>query len=153
MAVVSTDHAAESLSAAGLEPLGPRMPRIITPAELKRNNEGVRANPRGVAFWAVVDGWVVDASAFVDAHPGGLKKLLSTDEASIGATGKQYGFSFSRGRNAHFPKTGQSFSAGVKRYLSGGGVEGSCDGPFLPPCAVQFETYGSIVILGKLGHE
>ena len=96
------------------------------------------------SFWAVIDGFVVDATDFVDSHPGGLRKLLSTDSAASGATGKPFGFSFSRGKNAHFPATGQRFSEGAKRYLSG-----PTDG-FLPPTDVTFEGHGKVVILGKL---
>ena len=49
----------------------------------------------------MIDGWVVDATAFVKLHPGGMMKILSIDEASVGATGKPFGFSFSRGPNSH----------------------------------------------------
>ena len=38
------------------------------------------------SFWAVIDGFVVDASEFVDKHPGGLRKLLSADSPAAGAT-------------------------------------------------------------------
>ena len=65
----------------------------------------------------------MDATEFVDSHPGGLKKLLETDEAKIGATGEPFGFSFSKGRNAHFPGTGKAFAEGARRYLAGGGDE------------------------------
>jgi hypothetical protein len=40
------------------------------------------------------------------------------------ATGRPFGFSFSRGRNAHFPDTGKTFQEGVKRYLRGEGGDG-----------------------------
>ena len=91
-------------------------PRLISADEIKQHN-----GRNGESFWAVVDGFVVDATEFVadGGHPGGLKKLLSTDAAGTGATGKPFGFSFSRGRNAHFPQTGQRFQEGAKRFLSG----------------------------------
>ena len=54
----------------------------------------------------------MDASEFLTNHPGGLRKLLSTDKAKTGATGKPFGFSFSSGRNAHFPDTGKRFRDG-----------------------------------------
>ena len=73
-----------------------------------------------------------------------LRKLLSADSAATGATGRPFGFSFSKGRNAHFPETGRRFSEGVKRYLGGGG-EGQ-----LPAAEVSFPPYGDLVILGKL---
>ena len=90
----------------------------------------------------------MDATEFVadGGHPGGLKKLLSTDAAGTGATGKPFGFSFSRGRNAHFPQTGQRFQEGAKRFLSGVSESEAV----LPPVAVAFPPYGSIVILGRL---
>ena len=143
MARVSDDHADESLCvehmAAPTKKAAPS-PRLISPEELRQHN-----GRNGLAFWAVVDSFVVDATAFVDAHPGGLKKLLSTDSASTGATGKPFGFSFSRGRNAHFPETGKRFHDGVKRFMSSGS-----DGPVLPPAEVEFPPHGKIVILGRL---
>ena len=42
---------------------------------------------------------VVDATQFIDTHPGGLRKLMSTDDAGIGAGPEAFSFSFSRGRN------------------------------------------------------
>ena len=84
-------------------------------------------------------GWVVDASEFLTNHPGGLRKLLSTDKAKTGATGKPFGFSFSRGRNAHFPDTGKRFREGVERYLKS-----------KKPTDVLFPPHGKIVILGQL---
>ena len=133
-AVVSTDHAGEGecvqhlAAAAG--------PRTITQEEIQQRNGKV-----GNSFWAVIDGFVVDATAFVDSHPGGLPKLLSADAASTGATGQEFGFSFSRGRNAHFPGTGQNFAAGVKCFLAGGSPE------------VAFPPHGTLVILGRLQQE
>ena len=140
MAVVSSDHADPELSAAGLTSGtgSAPPPRRIRTDELAEHNTHE-------AFWAVVDGFVVDASAFVDSHPGGLRKLLSSNDAGTGHTGRAYGFSFSRGRNAHFPKTGQTFRKGVERYLSGGdGGDG-----FLAPVEVKFGQHGSISILGR----
>ena len=131
-AVVSADHAGECecvqhLAAAA----GPRT--IITPEEIKQHN-----GKDGSSFWAAIDGFVVDATAFVDSHPGGLPKLLSADAASTGATGQEFGFSFSRGRNAHFPGTGRNFAASVKQFLAGGNAE------------VAFPPHGTLVILGQL---
>ena len=67
--------------------------RLFSSAEIKRND-----GRDGRAFWAVVDGFVVDATAFVDSHPGGLRKLLSTDDANTGATGKAFGLCMHRVR-------------------------------------------------------
>ena len=131
MARVSSDHADESLCVEHV-PGTPAAPRLISPAEVQQHNG------RGSDFWAVVDSYVVDATEFLESHPGGLKKLLSTDVAATGATGKPFGFSFSRGRNAHFPETGKRFHDGVKRYLNGGSAE------------VFFPGHGKIVILGRL---
>ena len=127
-AVVSSDHADESLnqssSAADAH-------RCIRPEEIEQHRSKD-------SFWCVVDGFVVDATAFVGSHPGGLKKLLSSDAAATGATGREFGFSFSRGPNAHFPDTGRRFAAGVKRYLAGGGAE------------VELPPHGTLIILGRL---
>ena len=146
MAVVSADHADASLCAENLvAPAGgfkraARGPRLIAPDDVKQHSG------KGVCFWAVIDSFVVDCSELVDTHPGGLRKLLSADSPATGATGQPFGFSFSRGRNAHFPDTGKRFREGVKRYLSAGGG----DTPFLPPTDVAFPPYGKVVILGKL---
>ena len=145
MARVSSDHADESLCVEKLAPnaaaaSGGRGPRLISPDEVHQHN-----GQEGSSFWAVIDGFVVDASDFLDSHPGGLRKLLSADEKATGATGEPFGFSFSRGRNAHFPDTGRQFQAGVKHYLSGAAGD-----EFLPPGEVEFPT-GKIIILGRLG--
>jgi hypothetical protein len=104
MAVVSDEHADESLCVVHLESTTEQTgesrrpgPRLISPEEVRRHS-----GPDG-QFWAVIDGFVVDASDFVDSHPGGLRKLLSANNAEAGATGDEFGFSFTRGRNAHFP--------------------------------------------------
>lgn len=155
-------------------------PRLISPEEVKKHR-GVKRkkkkknshdrnnntnNNNNNTFWCVVDGYVVDATGFLKSHPGGLMKLLSTDSAAIGATGAPFGFSFTRGRNAHLSDTSTRFREGVKRYLSGEGgsgsngmLSGSEDGrsvegeQFLPPVEVDFPSYGSIVILGRLYRE
>ena len=88
----------------------------------------------------------MDATEFADTHPGGLRKLLSTNDAEAGVTDRPFGFSFSRGRNAHFPATGQCFQEGVQRYLAA-----ESDGPYLRPVEVEFPSYGKVVILGQLG--
>ena len=129
--VISTDHADESLS---VHKLGLTDGRISAEDVRKHNNEN------GSGFWAVVDGFVVDATDFLDIHPGGLKKILATDTPGAGATGSDFGFSFSRGRNAHFPNTGRTFKDGVTRFLKGNGE----------PESVYFSSVGSITILGKL---
>ena len=116
-AKVSDDHADESMCAERLTAPRPGKlaPRPISPEEVRQHG-----GRDGGSFWAVIDSFVVDCSEFVDAHPGGLRKLLSADSAAAGATGAAFGFSFSRGRNAHFPATGKAFREGVQRYLSGG---------------------------------
>ena len=80
-----------------------------------------------------------DATAFVDTHPGGLRKLMSTDDAGIGAGPDAFSFSFSRGRNAHFPDTGRRFADGVQRYLRDGHAT-----------KIKFPPHGTLVILGRL---
>ena len=87
MAVVSSDHADESMNmAAALAPSTQALhPRMITPAEVSEQQH-----------WCCIDGWVVDITAFLGKHPGGNRKLLSADKASVGATGSEFGFSFTR---------------------------------------------------------
>ena len=134
----SSDHADESLCAEHLRAPAAAA-RLIPPEEVRRHD-----GHDGGSFWGVVDGFVVDATEFLGTHPGGIKKLLSVDAAAAGATGSPFGFSFSRGRNAHFPETGQRFQDGVRRFLSGGG------GAELPPADVAFPPFGKITILGRL---
>ena len=115
--------------------------REITAQAIELHN----ANEDGT-FWAVVDGFVVDATEFVSSHPGGLRKLMSANTKGAGFTGREFGFSFTRGPNAHFPATGQRFRDGVQRYLGGSGDPDSC----LPPEIVAFPPHGQIRILGRL---
>lgn len=133
MARVSSDHADESMNVAHLSRKASG-PRLVSPAELAEHD----GRAGGSGFWAVVDGFVVDASEFVDSHPGGLKKLMSTNSPNAGATGQSFGFSFTRGKNAHFPDTGRRFAEGVKRYLGGQGGD------------IAFPPHGTLVIVGKL---
>ena len=131
MAVVSSDHGDESMNVSDLATK--EGPRLISPKEIEQHNG------KNGSFWAVIDGFVVDATDFVDSnsHPGGLRKLLATDAAESGATGKPRGFSFTRGRNAHFPQTGRAFRDGVKRFAAGGSA------------VVDFAPHGRVVILGR----
>ena len=116
--------------------------RPITPEEIKEHNK----TNNNKDFWAVIDGYVVDATAFLSTHPGGLKKLLSADNANIGATGRPFGFSFSKGRNSHFGHTARRFENGIKEFLNG-----KTEGSYLVPQKVRFPKPGkSIIILGKL---
>lgn len=161
---ISSDHAHESMFAGHLLvgnvvatktkdattmlPAPPLVPRPIPPEEVRRRRDGGGEDD---AFWSVVDGFVVDATDFVvrrRAHPGGARKVLSTDDPETGATGREFGFSFSRGTNAHFPETGRRFREGVERYLAGTG-DGDDDG-FLSPVEVDFSPHGKLVILGRL---
>ena len=143
MAVVSDDHADESMYAEQIAPsqaVGRPGPRLILPEEVKQHS-----GRDGSTFWAVIDSFVVDATAFVDTHPGGLRKLLSADSPAAGYTAQAFGFSFSRGRNAHFPQTGKRFRDGVQRFLNS-----ASDEPFLQPADVDFPPYGKVIILGRL---
>ena len=88
-AVVSSDHADESLNQSSS---AAEAHRCIKPAEVEQHRSKD-------SYWCVVDGFVVDATAFIDTHPGGLRKLMSTDDAGIGAGPDAFSFSFSRGRN------------------------------------------------------
>ena len=83
MAVVSDDHAHERFCAEGLSLPASASPRVITGDEVRQHN-----GRGGENFWAVVDGYVVDATDMVNSHPGGLKKLLTTDAPGVGAWAK-----------------------------------------------------------------
>jgi hypothetical protein len=53
------------------------------------------------SMWVVVDGtWVVNVTAFLPHHPGGLKIMSATIDAN---------FSFKHGENAHFATTATAF--------------------------------------------
>lgn len=97
------------------------------------------------AFWAVVDGFVVDVKAFSNEHPGGLPKITSTNDAKTGATGRPFGFSFSKGENQHFPATQKLWRDGYTAYLKQG-----ADGELPPHDVVIAPPKGTITILGKL---
>ena len=128
-AVISSDHADESLNQSSS---AAEAHRCIRPEEIEQHRSKE-------SFWCVVDGFVVDATAFVDTHPGGLRKLMSTDEAGVGAGPDRFSFSFSRGRNAHFPDTGRRFADGVQRYLRDGHAT-----------KIKFPPHGNLIILGRL---
>ncbi len=115
MAVVSDDHGDESLNTEGLNSQAANGIPLISAAAIQENNKKIASKDK--AYWAVVDGFVVDATDFLDTHPGGLQKLLQSNAASAGYTGNPFGFSFTRGKNAHFPETGRTFKEGVERYL------------------------------------
>ena len=126
-------------------------PRLFTAEEIETHNE----TGEGASFWAVVDGFVCDASQFLTSHPGKLRKLLSANNKGAGATGAAYGFSFSRGRNSHFPGTSATFRDGVASFLSGspeadGAAGTSGAGSFLSQYAVDFAPHGKLVLLGRL---
>ena len=119
---------------------GAGKPRVFSVEEVEKHNAD------GASFWAVVDGFVVDATEFVGSHPGGVSKLLSANTSGAGHTGAPFGFSFARGPNAHFAATAQRFRDGVAQYLGGCGDPESC----LPPANVVFPSHGTLIILGHL---
>ena len=74
-----------------------------------------------------------------------MRKLLSANAASAGWTGKAFGFSLSRGANAHFGGTGRLFEEGVKKFVRLGQMQ-SVD--------VVFPSVdGKITIIGKLAND
>jgi hypothetical protein len=84
---------------------------LVLTKEQVRKNDGLDGRP----LWTVIDGYVTDCTEFAKFHPGGLRKILETDEKRTG-TGEEFGFSLSRGSNAHFPKTGRVFQEGIRRF-------------------------------------
>ena len=105
--------------------------------EQVRKNDGLEDRP----LWTVIDGYVVDCTEFAKFHPGGLRKILATDEKQTGWTGEEFGFSLTRGSNAHFPKTGRVFQEGMDKFDK-----------LQSRVQVNFgkDGGGSITILGKL---
>ena len=112
------------------------LPLEFTPEQVRAKN-----GKNGEKLWVVIDGYVVDATDFANSHPGGISKILSTDSKRSGYTGKEFGFSLSKGRNAHFPRTAKIFEEAAKSFDS---LQRHVTVEFDPDHA------GSIVILGKL---
>ena len=148
-AVISDDHANPQLSAAHLvnSQTSTALPRIFSAAEINEHNAA-----ENDSFWAVVDGFVVEASAFLKGrvHPGGARKLKTSNDAKAGHTGSQFGFSFSKGHNAHFPETGRRWREGVEEYLRAAGKDDGNEN-LLPAMEVAFAPHGSITIIGRFG--
>ena len=89
----------------------------------------------------MIDGYVVDGVPVRPSPrstPGARRRPRGTNDAETGANGKGGGFSFTKGRNAHFPGTGKRWKEGVEEWLKGG------DG------VVEFEGKGKgrITIMG-----
>ncbi|GMH82322.1 hypothetical protein TrVE_jg11846 [Triparma verrucosa] len=141
MAVVSSDHSTPGMSCEDLSSAN-ELIRIFTPSDIEKYN---KAYSEG--FYAVIEGFVVDAMGMVNSHPGGLKKLMQTNLKGVGYTGKDFGFSFSKGRNAHFPGTGKRWKQKVKEFLTG---EKGEDGKLKSLQCVFDGEGGSVIILGKL---
>ena len=150
MAVVSQDHADESYYAGSCLPSPSassspkRAIRYFSPEDVDRHNRGDGDDGPAVSYWAVVDGFVVDASDFLAKHPSGRKKLLATNDPETGDAGRPFDFSFSRGRNAHFPATARTFQDGVERFLNGGSAE------IVFPATYKDQEGGKLVVLGRL---
>ena len=96
--------------------------RIFTAEEIHARN-GTKNPKKDKGFWTVIDGYVVDASGYGKDHPGKIKKLLAANSPKIGATGKWFGFSFSKGPNAHFSGTARFWKEECKRFLGGMGTQ------------------------------
>ena len=147
MAVVSDDHADESYNVANL--IGPSASssaeenssvRFFLPEEVEQHN-----SKNGLSsFWAVIDGFVVDATDFISKHPGGRKKVLQTNDASTGDSGAPFDFSFSKGRNAHFPDTARIFRDGVETFLKDGSPVIEYPGEY------KNQKGGKLILLGRL---
>lgn len=86
--------------------------QVVLTKEQVRMNDGLEDRP----LWTVIDGYVVDCTEFAKFHPGGLRKIRETDEKQTGWTGEEFGFSLTRGSNAHFPKTGRVFEEGMRKF-------------------------------------
>ena len=112
-------------------------PRSISKQEVL-TNDGQDGQP----LWAVVDGYVVDATKMLlTGHPGGKQKILSVNDPSAGCTGKAFGFSLARGANAHFSQTARKFRGGVGEFEDGGKKD---------VVTIDYGPNGSIVIIGVL---
>ena len=98
------------------------MNRYFTIEQVQKHNIQHNQDGNVTSFWCCIDGFVVDATEYLNTrvHPGGQKKVLQTNDAKIGNDNKPMSFSFSKGKNAHFPETAKVFQDGVKDFLNGG---------------------------------
>ena len=155
MAVVSDDHADESYNVTNLttgdddddadQAVSIRLFRSEEINEHNNNSNSGSTSDESSSFWAVIDGFVVDASDFINKHPGGRKKILSTNDVATGYTQTQpFEFSFSKGHNAHFPGTAKIFREGIEKYLNGGSPVIEFPGEY------KNEVGGKLVVLGRL---
>ena len=111
--------------------------KLVLTKDQVRENDGREQRP----MWAVIDGYVVECTEYAKLHPGGIRKIRETDEKQTGWTGEEFGFSFTRGKNAHYPKTGRVFQEGIRKFEE-----------LQSPVEVDFgkDGGGAITILGKL---
>jgi len=86
-AVISSDHASEGVDNLPHLAGNPSAPRLFSAAEVESHNKeganGEGGNDGGeISFWAVIDGYVCEASEFVSpkVHPGGRKKVRADKE-------------------------------------------------------------------------
>eukprot|EP01063_Lacrimia_lanifica_P009111 TRINITY_DN16130_c0_g1_i1.p1 TRINITY_DN16130_c0_g1~~TRINITY_DN16130_c0_g1_i1.p1 ORF type:complete len:290 (+),score=106.09 TRINITY_DN16130_c0_g1_i1:43-912(+) len=111
--------------------------RAFTKTELAEKYNGQGGKP----FYGVADGYVVDTAGYEDEHPGGLAKILSTNDPATGYTRQAFGFSFFKGANAHMGDTQQTWAAACKRFEKGGCAA---------PVDVEWRDGGKITIVGKV---
>jgi hypothetical protein len=104
------------------------------------------------SFWCCIDGFVVDATEYYQTrvHPGGERKVLQTNDANIGNENKPMSFSFTKGKNAHFPETARTFQESVKQFLKGGSNEVVF--PDVIKKNGELAHGGTIYIIGRLLH-
>lgn len=151
MAVVSDDHADESYNVENHLPSADTTSSAAKPQirwfsqeEVNRHNRESINGDKTSSFWACIDGFVVEAIDFLDKHPGGKRKILITNDPSTGDTGHPFAFSFSRGRNAHFPGTARTFKEGIEKFLDGESTD------IVFPGEYRKQIGGKLVVLGKL---
>ena len=140
------------------------LPRLFSADELHRHNDEAEHN-EGQGFMVVADGFVVDVGRYLKDHPGGRAKILMANTTGAGASSvREFDFSFSRGRNAHFGRTANAFAKACDEFMSqpvpekerpSHGVErsgGEDWSAYLPPLEVKFPArkgYGTLIILGQ----
>ena len=171
MSVVSDDHAHESYNVENYVPSFlssssnelKRVVRYFSPEEVEQHNKKYcncnnnkeeddsdqvdsLSSSTSFSYWAVIDGFVVDSTDYINKHPGGKKKLLMTNDPTTGSTGKPYTFSFSKGRNAHFPETARIFRDAVQQFLE----DGNASGEVVFPRTYKNQPNGKLIILGRL---
>ena len=97
------------------------MPDAITREEVERHD-----GAEGGGYWVVIEGYVVDLTSFLDAHPAGAGKIVARRRGSVDVTSSfvdHFGRTVRSFRDAcrRFDETGRSVAIAFRETAGGGG--------------------------------